>query len=78
MNRKKLIDSLYYPDIETLQALSVRIDCVNEKDEIIDNGTGTLFANRGSYYVITAAHCIQDKNTQSHYDKKSLVSINLC
>lgn len=70
MSRKKLIDSSCYPDIDTLQALSVKINCINENEEIIEHGTGTLFANNGSYYVITAAHCILNNTTKSFYDKR--------
>ena len=72
MSRKKLIDSSCYPDIDTLQALSVKINCINEHEEIIENGTGTLFANDGSYYVITAAHCILNNTTKSFYDKRCI------
>ncbi len=70
MSRKKLIDSSCYPDIDTLQALSVKISCINDNEEIIEHGTGTLFANDGSYYVITAAHCILNNTTKSFYDKR--------
>lgn len=70
MSRKKLIDSSCYPDIDTLQALSVKINCINENEEIIEHGTGTLFANNGSYYVVTAAHCILNNTTKSFYDKR--------
>ena len=70
MSRKKLIDSSCYPDIDTLQALSVKINCINENEETIEHGTGTLFANNGSYYVITAAHCILNNTTKSFYDKR--------
>ena len=72
MNRKKLIDSSYCPDPKTLEALSVKIECVNEVEEVLNNGTGTLFSSGGSYYVITAAHCIQDSNTPSHYNKTNI------
>lgn len=70
MSRKTLINSSYCPDIYTLQALSVKIKCVDEKEEILECGTGTLFANGGCYYVITAAHCILDATEKRHYDKK--------
>ena len=70
MSRKTLINSSYCPDIYTLQALSVKIKCVDEKEEILESGTGTLFANGGYYYVITAAHCILDATEKRHYDKK--------
>lgn len=70
MSRKMLINSSYCPDIYTLQALSVKIKCVNEKDETLESGTGTLFANGGYYYVITAAHCILDDTKKRYYDKK--------
>lgn len=70
MNPKKLIDSSYCPNPTTLEVISVKIECLNAEKEVINNGTGTLFSKGGLYYVITAAHCIQNNDT--HYDKTNI------
>lgn len=72
MNPKKLIDSSYYPNPTTLEAISVKIECINAEKEVLNNGTGTLFSKGGLYYVITAAHCIQYNDTPDHFDKENI------
>ena len=72
MNPKKLIDSSYCPNPTTLEAISVKIECLNSEKEVLNNGTGTLFSKGGLYYVITAAHCIQYNDTPDHFDKTNI------
>ena len=72
MSQKKLIESSYCPNPSQLEVISVKIECVNEKNEVLNNGTGTLFSNSGSYYVLTAAHCIQLDDTANHCDKTNI------
>lgn len=72
MNPKKLIDLSYCPNPTTLEALSVKIECLNKEKDISNNGTGTLFSSDGSFFVITAAHCIEDGETTNHVDKRDI------
>lgn len=72
MNPKKLIDSSSCPTIESLEAISVKIECLNAEKEVLNNGTGTLFSNRGSFYVITAAHCIQNGDSSDYFPIESI------
>ena len=72
MIQKKLIDFSCCTVPIILEILSVKIDCVNEKNEVINNGTGTLFSNGGSYYILTAAHCIQLDDTTNHFDTTNI------
>ena len=65
MNPRELLESSFYPNIELLEAISVKIECINSQNKIHTTGTGTLFACRGSFYVITAAHCIQEETADS-------------
>lgn len=72
MNPKILMDSSYCPNPIILELLSVKIECVNTEGTVLNNGTGTLFFCGNSYYVITAAHCIQYDDTLNHYDKANI------
>ena len=72
MNPKKLRESSYCPLATTLEAISVKIECFISEKEEPNKGTGTLFSSDGSYYVITAAHCIQYGETSEHYDKTNI------
>ena len=69
MSPKKPIDSSYCPNPLILESLSVKIECLDNEGHVANNGTGTLFSCGNTYYVITAAHCIQYNKTSEHYDK---------
>lgn len=69
MSPKKPIDSSYCPNPSILESLSVKIECLDNEEHVANNGTGTLFSCGNTYYVITAAHCIQYNKTSEHYDK---------
>ena len=59
------------PDIDILEAFSVKIECKDEKN-VFNNGTGTIFSDGDSYYVITAAHSIQYDNTTNHFNTQDI------
>ena len=68
---KNLRQDSIAPNIDILEAFSVKIECNDEKG-IYNNGTGTVFSDGDSYYVITAAHCIQYDKTANHFAPKDI------
>jgi hypothetical protein len=72
MDRKKLIDSSLFPSAQILEAVSVKIECLDNDNKVLNKGTGTLFCNENSYYVITAAHCIQYGESTNSFDKNKI------
>ena len=44
-----------------LDCISVRVCRVNENEENLLEGSGTLFEDNGNYYVLTAYHCLEKK-----------------
>lgn len=54
-----------------LENISVRIYRVDNNEIPIIKGTGTLFENEGQFFVLTAFHCLQNK------DKSILLDLNL-
>lgn len=45
--------------------LTVKTELLNEKDELQVHGSGIICAHGGSYYVLTAYHCINPKNSET-------------
>lgn len=54
-------------DIRALNKLSVLIQCEGGK-----SGSGNLIQIKDSYYVLTAAHCLQYKDSKDFYDIHSI------
>ena len=45
--------------------LTVKIELLNEKDELQEHGSGIICVHGGSYYVLTAYHCLNPKNSET-------------
>lgn len=67
----KLKQDSIIPDVDLLESFSVKIECKDEKG-VSNNGTGTIFSDGISYYVITAAHSIQYGATESHFHHENI------
>ena len=46
---------------EGIDNISVRIYRQDEEKQPVIKGTGTLFEDKGNYYVLTAYHCLEKK-----------------
>lgn len=68
---KNLKQDSIVPDVDLLESFSVKIECKDEKG-VSNNGTGTIFSDGISYYVITAAHSIQYGDTDSHFHHENI------
>lgn len=68
---KTLQEESIAPGVDILESFSVKIECKDEKG-VCNNGTGTIFSDGDSYYVITAAHVIQYGKTANHFNPNDI------
>ena len=55
--------------LETLSSISVRINCCNDEHGNV-TGTGTIIKDEGTFYVLTAAHCLEAEDDYRYLDNE--------